>query len=273
MTKEQFIKFISEFNKRPGEYTEEEIFKIGCAHKEIQPTKSRSWEYVKNVVGWPGSSNSLRMFINYKLKKDLEKATTGADEYQEKLNQLYIEKTKVRDLRNSFTRGLREEARIEALKETLKNTVDQLNSLPKMCYTSKHTDEKTEAILMLSDLHIGVSCDNFYNTYNVDVATKRLSKLASDVIYYCKLYDVYKLNVVNLGDLIHGLIHTNARVEEQTDAITQVMIAGELISQFLNTISQAAEIITYRSCSDNHSRTIANKNEAIENENFGRLID
>ena len=67
--------------------------------------------------------------------------------------------------------------------------------------------------------------------------------------------------MLNLGDMIQGIIHTNARMYVQYDAITQTMKAAELIANFLNVIQSAAPEITYRSCVDNHSRMFANKNE------------
>ena len=50
--------------------------------------------------------------------------------------------------------------------------------------TAKKSKNSKEAILMLSDLHIGVNCNNFYNTYNVSVATSRLEKVVADTIKY-----------------------------------------------------------------------------------------
>jgi hypothetical protein len=81
------------------------------------------------------------------------------------------------------------------------------------------------------------------------------------------------LNVINLGDLFHGLIHITARIEEQFGVIEQVMVASEIISNALNRLQEAAPIITYRSCTDNHARTVADKGQAIEKDNFGRLVD
>ena len=64
--------------------------------------------------------------------------------------------------------------------------------------------------------------------------------------------------------MIHGCIHTNARIEQQMDVATQVMYAAEIISQFLNALTELGIEITYRSVFDNHSRIIADKNQHIE---------
>ena len=184
-----------------------------------------------------------------------------------------IQAQKTRDERNAYQRLIRDSARIETMIETISDTVDKLKSLPKIQYKGSTKDLNTEAVLLLSDLHIGVECNNFYNKYDTDIAVDRLNKLVYDVIDYCHSMKVKRLNILNLGDMIHGLIHTNARIEQETDVITQVMVASELIGQALSTLQMACPEIIYRSCSDNHSRTISNKEEHIEKENFGRLID
>ena len=78
---------------------------------------------------------------------------------------------------------------------------------------------------------------------------------------------------MNLGDLIHGIIHTSSRIEQEMDVVEQVMYAAEILSQFLNELTRLGIEITYRSVSDNHSRVIADKNQHIEKEQFSRLID
>ena len=130
-----------------------------------------------------------------------------------------------------------------------------------------------EAILMISDLHIGADCDNFYNTYNSKVAERRVMKLVDNTINYCHLNNVKRLNVVNLGDLINGIIHVSIRLEQEFDVVEQIMTAGEIMSRALNKLQLAAPEIIYRSVTDNHSRAMANKAEAIEKEQFSRLID
>lgn len=283
MLKSEFEKYVKSFNKNPGEFTLSETIEIGIAHKRVEPVSDRSWKRLAETLGWEGSAESLRGFVNYHSKRidsvtqeEVEEPVTREiADIQNKMNELYMEKTKVRDLKNSVNRGLRDQARVDVMKETMIEAVNLLGDLPPVnsSYINPNPNTEIDAVLMLSDLHIGVLCDNFYNKYDTNIASKRLSKLATDVAQYCKMFNVYRLNVVNLGDLIHGIIHTSARIEAQTDAVTQVMIAGELLSQFLNLISQVAPVVTYRSCSDNHSRLNANKNEAIENENCGRLID
>ena len=65
-----------------------------------------------------------------------------------------------------------------------------------------------------------------------------------------------KLNVLNLGDLIEGIINMNARVESEIDSSQQIIFASELLAEVLNKLQEAAPVITYRDVVDNHSRAI-----------------
>ena len=280
MTREEFLTYLESFKKKPGEFTREEIYSIGVAHKSL-PVQDKSWSFVADAVGWLGTPGSLRSFINDKMRKEgkltpkteLQSAETAAEE--KLFADLYIEKTKIRDIYNAYRSTLRDEARIQVMMDELKEWISKIPSLPKVqyVYDSNRNSLSNEAILMLSDLHIGVNCDNFYNKYNYEIAQKRLSKLAQDTIYYCKLHNIKRLNVVNLGDAIHGKIHVNARIQAELDAAEQTIKAGEAIAVFLEKLQEAAPEVCYRSCSDNHARMEADKEQHIEEESFGKILD
>lgn len=97
--------------------------------------------------------------------------------------------------------------------------------------------------------------------------------MVTSVLEYCQTNNVSKLHFLNLGDNIHGLLHTSARIEQQMDIAEQIMTAAEYISQVLNALTGLNIEITYRSVYDNHSRAIADKNQHIEKEQFSRIID
>lgn len=288
MTQLEFNNFINMYNKKAGEYTEDEIYEICLEFKKMKDT-DKNWKALISTLGINKTVDSLRCWVNRKIKKDelvknsvrdlngkIRKETTE-DELNKNIDaqirRNYIQEKKTRDTLNAYRRQVTDTARIEELKESITNTVDKLNKLPKISCNSKAEVSDREAVLMISDLHIGADVDNFYNKYNVEIATKRLNKLVDDTIKYCHLYNVKTLHVLNMGDLIHGLIHISARLEQTNDTVEQVMIAAELLSNALNKLQNAAPNITYRSVVDNHSRIVANKNEHIEKDNLGRLID
>lgn len=127
--------------------------------------------------------------------------------------------------------------------------------------------------MLISDLHIGMEINNFANIYNVDIARQRMQKYVEETIRLCKERGVQRLNVVNLNDMIAGIIHVTIRLEEQVDVIDQIMIASEILANSLNKLQEAAPEVIYRSVTDNHSRAVASLKEHIEKENLARLID
>ncbi len=285
MTKSEFLDYVLSFHKTAGNYTNDEIYQIGMEHKKLLK-EEKNWTEVGQLIGWVGTGESLRSFVNSRMRRegilpknnkvltDKTVEEVSGDDLVKLKEDLIKQQQKTRDEWTTYRSMLREDSRIDSLKDAVKFTVDRLNKLPKVAYTStKKTKNPKEAILMLSDLHIGVNCDNFYNTYNVAVATKRLEKVVNDTIKYCTENNVETLNVINLGDMIHGLIHTNARIDQEIDTVDQIMVASELVASTLNSLQKAAPKIIYRSVIDNHSRAVADKHQAIESENFNKIMN
>lgn len=134
-------------------------------------------------------------------------------------------------------------------------------------------DYKYEGILLLSDWHYGISVNNHWNYYNPDVCKERLSKLLSEIVRFVEEYNLTKINVVNLGDLISGRIHSQIRIENKEDVISQVMSVSELLSNFLFCLSKNGKVsIDYYDCLDNHSRIEPDKKQSIRLESLARVI-
>ena len=273
--REHLDKVLSEY-KDGDNLSYNDQMSIGVKFKQL-PRKMRNWNKLVKELPVDCSGEALRKRVEKYIKRNPE-VLSPAEEGEMYAND-YAEQQKVRDWYNAYRRDIREEVRVENLKDEIRRAADKFSKIPLSEYVRKPyvVDDKyegeTEAVLLLSDLHIGVDCDNCYNTYNMTVAAKRLGKLAFNVIKYCHRNHVKTLHVLNLGDMIQGLIHTNARIEQQMDVSEQIMIAGEILSNFLGKIKEAAPNITYRSVYDNHSRAVADKNQHIEKEQFSRLID
>ena len=277
MTKQDLISFIEKFNKHPGEYSIDDAVEIGIEMKKL-PRKQRDWRWLVNYLGITGiSPGALQKRVERKLNK-LTYSYHGYDDKDEakEYRDNYSSRYKEREWVNAYRRLIREDVRIDNLKDEIRLVVDKLNKLPLITPSPIDFDPnefKKEAVLLFSDLHIGIDCDNYYNKYNLEVAQERVSTLLTQVTQYCYMHRVQRLNVINLGDLINGIIHTSSRIEQEMDVVEQVMYAAEILSQFLNELTKLGIEIVYRSVSDNHSRVIADKNQHIEKEQFSRLID
>lgn len=274
MKKEEFYEFV---NKQTKPYDDLTLLEIGVKFKEL-PVKQRNWGELVDYLDLDKTANAFRCWI-YSHRDDLQvvKEEVSEDNSTEQEVKEFEDQYKVltqnRDILNAIRKHVRNAARVDILKQTIVETVDQLNALPEMYSEIPVIEGNNEAVMLLSDMHIGVQCENFCNKYNTSIAEKRLNKFVNDTIRYCKMMNVKRLNILNLGDMIHGIIHTTARIEEEFDVVKQVMVASELLAKALNQLQQAAPEIIYRSVTDNHSRAMANVHENIENENFYRLID
>lgn len=295
MTKAEFIKYLDGFNKDSGEFTEDELYEIGCKFKNELPLSEKDWSWLVeklgpvNAKGESKSGETFRLWIKSRqyqkgeIKKN-EQLLSGQtindltfEEFEDKTEEikqdLYKQQVKTRDHMNAYRALLREDARIDLMKDLIRDSVKPLAPLDCDFVSCYETEEGVEAVLLLSDLHIGAEINNFYNVYNIEVARRRVRKVVVDTIETCKRLHVAKLNIVNLGDNVHGQIHTSARLLQEVDVIDQVTIASEILAESIAELAKNIPLVVYRSCLDNHSRTTANLKESIENENFGRLID
>lgn len=255
--------------------SEQQVVDLGIAHRDL-PKSERNWSALAEEIKWDGSGESLRNFVLRRLRAEgvVNKVVdlNNEESLVKRRAELYKERQQVRDEWTTYNRMMREDARIETLKEAIQGAAKTLKPFKPVGYLGSNS-VNTEAIVLLSDLHIGVEFDDFCNKYNLDIAKTRVSKYIADIKKYCKLHRVKRLNVVNLGDLISGIIHPTIRLEQEFDVVDQIMYASEILAGFLSELQCVAPEVIYRSCTDNHSRVIANKHEAIEKENFYRLVD
>ena len=276
MTKKELNALVEKkMAERNSDLTENDVLEIGIAHRQLLKAE-RNWSELAKKINWTQGGESLRNFVLRRLRNSgmvsKQVDLNNEESLVQKRKELFKEKQQVRDEWSTLNRMMREDARIESLKEVIVSVAKNMTPFKKVKYTGKKCAD-VEAIAMLSDLHIGVEFDDFCNKFNLDIAQKRVSKYIDDVKKYCALHKVRRLNIVNLGDMISGIIHTTIRIEQQFDVMEQVMKAGEIVAGVLNELQDAAPEVIYRSCTDNHARAIANKNEHIEKENFNRLID
>ena len=258
------------YKKEPDEKYEEYLCCI-CVQKD----SIGGWERVKDILNSELDYN----FTESKYRKEYQpferifnvvKDKLLSEEISSKMDELYKQQIKTRDAIREKNKTLRDEARIETLIEAVSKTAD---SMPKFELKYNIVNGAKEAILMIGDWHYGALVDNFYNKYDTRIAVDRVAKLKEEVLNYCRVMGVKKLNVLNLSDNFEGNIHVSCRVSSEIDIVTQIMQVSELIAEFLKDISLEVETVNYRSVLDNHSRANKKYNEHIEKENFSRLID
>ena len=294
MTKQEFNDYVASFEKNPGEYTEEEVYEICKKYTTEIGVGERNWDELQGMLGTigrngkPRKGEALRTHFKQMRYDDgtiihNEKMLSGQTigdmtfpEFEEKTEALkqglYKQQVKTRDHMNTYRALLREDARMELVRDLIKESIKPLPPLDfkkDVCYDTAGA----EGVLLFSDLHIGSTVDNFFNKFNIEIARRRVEEVVRQTIDYCQRMGVEKLHVLNLGDLIENDLHITARLGQEVDAVEQTMIAAEIVADAMTKLAEAIPEVTYRSCLDNHSRYIMDYKAAKDEESLVKLID
>lgn len=193
---------------------------------------------------------------------------------KDQFRKLALKKVEVSDIvtqNNAYIRRLSREQTIKDIAHDYAATMSEKKILEAPWLGNWENFSDSEGVLLLSDWHYGMVCDNPWNKFDPDICKERVNKLLTKTISIIKKERVKHLHVLDLADLIAGRIHTQIRIESRFDVITQTMQVAEILAEFLNELSYHCEISFY-SCLDNHSRLEPNKKESMDLESLARLI-
>lgn len=199
---------------------------------------------------------------------------------ENKKMELEEEKIKFRDQRREFMKLLREKARLENIKEYIQQIAAEIAQKKPLEWNMPQNNEYNEygkhssheGVLLLGDWHYSLEIDNYWNKYNIDKCLKRIQSLVLKVIEYGHFHKIDKLHVINLGDLISGIIHVSTRIANTEDVITQTQEVAEILAEMLSKFASEFKEVYYYDVLDNHSRVTPDKKEVIDKEIFARFI-
>lgn len=265
--------------------SENEYIKRICSIKDtIGMTWKQVADHLNNSLSYDYCESWYRK--NYKAGNfdiDVGSVTVSSDDYYEtadsviyddKLRQLMLKKVEVSDLvtqNNAYIRRLSREQTIKDIARDYAATMNKDKILDGPFFQTVEQINDAEGILLLSDWHYGMVCDNAWNKFNPEICKERVNKLLKKVIDIVKKNRLDKVHVLDLADLIAGRIHTQIRIESRFDVITQTMQVAEILAEFLNDLSHYCGVSFY-SCLDNHSRLEPNKKESLDLESLARII-
>lgn len=212
-----------------------------------------------------------------KEKEEPEQMIIDDPAFREKIEK-QKEKYKKSDERTQVNALVRRISREETIKEIAKEVAETFNK--KFSFSikpdilQKHSianNEEREAILQISDWHYGIVIDSPYNRYNPEICKERVTRLAKEVAQRCAMYDITRLHVVNLGDMIAGRIHLTIRLNSRIDVVTQTIEVAEILANFLYSLSTFLDIEYYDTL-DNHSRLEPTLCDSLDLESLVRII-
>lgn len=242
-------------------------------------------ELAEKVYGQKYSSDSARkmMYGSFKTLEMLDaegvEGFSGSDmkdEIDTKLLELQKERQRFFDQRREYNKLATSDARMEHMFDRLAEAAASLNETVGQMYDKDAAvlmgTGDSEAILVFCDWHYGMVTNNIWNTYNTDICRERVRSVTEKAIKRLHLHNVSRLHVVVLGDLIHGAIHTSARVASEELVCDQIMQVSEILAQTIEELDKHVnETLVYMTYG-NHARTVQNKKDNLHRDNMERLI-
>src|SRR5699024_4063580 len=199
--------------------------------------------------------------VNGYLKEENQSGldTLELQEIQDEKLELQKEKLKFRDQKREFNNKLRRMARLEHLEDYLKEITDELEpvSLP---VEQQRENNGSEAMVVLSDWHLGAEHNGRFNKFNSDVARYRINKVKQKTFDKVKKEEIQTIHIANLGDMIHGIIHVSTKIQSEEDVIQQDITASEYLKDFIGTFLQEGIYVKYYNVIGNHGRVTPSNN-------------
>jgi len=195
---------------------------------------------------------------------------THLSKFEDILGEYNIKKREMQLERLDLSKLVRDVTPYVLLTEQYKNLLKSGEiKIPEFDEFEPISDNENGTILkcFLSDLHIGVSIDEDYNIYNLNVAKRRLNRYADKLLETAKLENCTEISITILGDIIEG---SNMRLNQQYDLeltlSEQLVAVQKLILQFVLKLAKHCNI-SLGGVLGNHDRLVGEKSKSVGRDN------
>lgn len=196
---------------------------------------------------------------------------TYLDEIRIEKQELRKEKQKLFDERAALNKKLRENARVEEDLEKLKYLIQENGRITLPPYNKVSINSDNDMFISLSDFHLGMNTDNYFGSYDSDIAAQRLSEYLDRILKIRELHNSQNAYVGLLGDILNGEIHFTTQLENRENVTEQIQKSAELISAFVYELSKHFNIVYVNGVAGNHSRT-SFKDQVLRGNRLDNLI-
>jgi len=270
-----------EYKRKPGESLDEYKIRL-CRNKDLYDLRwqdlSELWYEETSEKKSPDWFRKFYRYFNEGYEYALKENPVN-EEYikkiEEKKREFEKAKYQFQDQRREYNKLVREQARIDAVRNLLAEEVQKLNNIkPVQWYerTVYPNNFNREGLLLLSDTHYGLFTKNYWNEFNNDEFKRRVKRLITKTIEYGKQNQIKTLHLFLLGDLINGLIHQITRIINTEDAVSQTIHISEILAEVITELANEFEYIKVYNVRGNHDRVTPNKKDEIAKESFNDLI-
>lgn len=252
---------------------------------ELNPD-NLDWQDIIELVGLNVHRDTLRKasqteFGGYNVYRIMKERLEDGFSEEDALNRIRKEKEefdkekkRFQDQRREYNKLRDYEARYEHLKNEFIREIRESDNIHLEFNTNpiEYITSGKDGVLLLSDWHVGLNVENYWNKYNINELYKRIEKLVNKVVEYGQFHRINTLHILGLGDFAHGLIHVSARVASEEDVVSQIKIASEILAQMITRFSNEFNNVEYHMVTGNHGRVSPNKQDSINKENFEEFI-
>jgi hypothetical protein len=271
--------------KLPSENEAQYIFRIGQAKQNGLITET--WEILSPILNtelgyeeedWKGESAWRKRYRNYleayeQIFSQTQFSQSQLTSMTEQAKEMFIIKKQWEDQRRECRKIWTEESRFRHLTDKMVGAVNHLCDVNPLIFNDAPvTSGYKDAVLCLADWHLGMTTDNIWNKYNVEICRQRVTQLVEKTIQYLRQHNIDTLHILLLGDAAHGAIHTSCRVASEEEVCDQLMQVSELIAEVVNRLSEEVSEVKVYSTYGNHLRTIQNKNDSSHSDNMEKII-
>lgn len=201
---------------------------------------------------------------------------------EEMLAQIKIEKQKVRDIRRDITSQYALQARSEAMRESIKNAVRELEPIEvetEVLHTIESDSKEKELLLCISDMHYGAEWKieglngEIVNEYNPEIFERRMCGILAQAAEITKVHDIKNIKVLLGGDSLDGILRNSQLMKLRYGIIESAMRYSEFMAQWLAILCKRHNVEVY-SVDGNHTeiRPLGSSRGEFENENIEKII-
>lgn len=275
------MEFLYDYTKKLNENEEQYLFRLGEAKEE--GIFEAGWEEIADIMNrefridesdYRGSSAYRKQYNVVKKFLDagvLSTGTNASEDYRLRKEELQKEKQKLSDERVALNKILREEARFEENLSILEKAVTENSKESMPIVATYKKNGKSDIVIQLTDIHYGLDVASYFGEYNPEVARRRMSDYASEIVKIAEIHDVKNAYVLLGGDELNGNIHPTVQLQNRENVVNQVIKVSELIAEFIYGLTGRFEHIYVNSVAGNHTRT-GKKDEVLRNERMDDLI-
>jgi hypothetical protein len=219
----------------------------------------------------------IKYLINIINNEEIKKLPSNKiEEILDVIGELDIKKMDIREKTNKMNKIKRDLVKNVEIAKYLEEYIErEIQNFSRLDYEKVISVEGKKLIIQVGDWHVGYVITKDYkgNSYNYEIAQRRLGKLLSIIENYVTKYNLTDVIVVQNGDLTEGTyMRKNQSYDCEFDSNEQIVMGEELLYNFINSVSEMNVNVDVYSVGGNHQRGNGDKDFSIEGDNSNFVV-